>query len=59
MTWTKLHDLLACTPTPFTNAAIIKNARETPEAIVSVDDRGKQELEECWLRSHFIDIHVE
>ena len=40
MTWTTLHDLLAARPTPFTNAAVIKNAREFPEAIVSVDDRG-------------------
>jgi ankyrin repeat protein len=40
MTWTLLHDLFACRPTPFTNAAVIKNARELPNNITSVDDRG-------------------
>jgi ankyrin repeat protein len=44
MTWTKLHELLAARPTPFTNAAVIKNARERPESIVSVDDRGYSPL---------------
>ena len=40
MTWTLLHDLFASRPTPFTSAAVIKNARESPNNITSVDDRG-------------------
>jgi hypothetical protein len=40
MTWSTLHDLCAHRPTPFDTAAIIKHAREAPEEIVCVDDRG-------------------
>lgn len=40
MTWSTLHDLCAQRPTPFATAAIIKRAREVPDEIVYVDDRG-------------------
>lgn len=52
MTWSTLHDLCAQRPTPYATAAIIKRAREAPEEIVYVDDRGYTPLHNAVTLRH-------